>query len=207
MAYAQDLGMTMTHELPLWKPAAPRRTGRLQLAAAVAFIGLAGTGGHVSAEQILKNFGTGSASWPAHDSQAAAESDQGLAIELKSIRHALRLSVAETAQLFGVSRPTIYSWQNGNPISPENAERLHSIANALTPHTHLLETQVGRVAHRVIEDHTTLLQKLAGGTSADQAISQLAEILARETVQRERLAHRLRGRSGSRGSADLDTLG
>lgn len=197
----------MTYALPSWQPVEPRRNGLWQNAAAVTLIGvLAGTGGDVSVEQVLKHFGTGSASRPAHYSQAAKR-DQGLVIELKAIRDALRLSVAETAQLFDVSRPTIYSWQNGNPISPENAERLREITNALTPHLHLLEAQVGRVAQRAIKGRTTLLQTLAAGSSADQAISQLAEILARETVQRERLANRLLGRSGSRGSADLDTLG
>ncbi len=126
---------------------------------------------------------------------------------ISSIRNALRLSVAETAQLFSVSRPTIYSWQNGNPISPENAERLRAMANALTPHLQLLEAQVGRIAHRAIEGRTTLLQALAAGKNADQAISQLTEILLRETTQRERLARRLQGRNGSRGSVDVDALG
>ena len=59
---------------------------------------------------------------------------QSLSFELKLIRSALRLSVAETAQLFGVSRPAIYSWQNGSSIRPKNAERLQAIANAITPH-------------------------------------------------------------------------
>ena len=197
----------MTYALPLWQPVEPRRNGIWHSAAAVTLIGvLAGTGGNVSAAQISKHFGTGSASRASLGLQAA-ESDQGLAIELKSIRDVLRLSVAETAQLFGVSRPTIYSWQRGNPISPENAERLRAITNAITPHLHVLEAQVGRVAHRAIDGRTTLLQTLAAGTSADQVISQLAGILARETAQRELLAHRLQGRSGNRGSVDFDTVG
>ena len=197
----------MTYYLHPWQPVEFRRNGRWQNVAAVTLIGvLAGTGGEVSAEQVLKCFGTGSASRAAHNLHATVP-DQGLAIELKSIRNALRLSVAETAQLFGVSRPTIYSWQNGKPISAENADRLHVIANALAPHLHLLEAQVGRVANRAIKGRTTLLQMLAAGSSVDLAINQLAEVLAQETAQRERLARRLQGRSGSRGSADLDTLG
>lgn len=197
----------MTQTLPSWQPVEPRRNGLWQNAATVTLIGvLAGTGGDISVEQILRHFGTGSASRSAQDSQAA-EPGHGFAIDLKTIRAVLRLSVAETAQLFGVSRPSVYSWQNGNPISPENAERLCEIATALTPHLQLLEAQVGRVAHRAIEGRTTLLQALAAGTDADQAISQLAEILSREAAQRERLAQRLQGRNGNRGSADLDSLG
>ncbi len=197
----------MTYAFPSWQHVEPRRAGLWQNAAAMTLIGvLAGTGGHVSAEQILNHFGTGSASRATHDTQALVP-DQGLAIELSSIRDALRLSVAETAQLFGVSRPTIYSWQRGNPINPENAERLRAIANALTRHFHLLGAQVGRVAHRAIEGRTTLLQTLAAGENANEAINRLAEILAREAAQRDRLTRRLQGRIGSRGSADLDTLG
>jgi hypothetical protein len=199
----------MTYTLPSWHPVQPRRNGLLQNAAAVTLIGfgvLAGTGGNVSTEQLLRHFGTGSVSRPAFDSRAA-KPVRGLTVELKSIRDALRLSVAETAQLFRVSRPTIYNWQNGSPINLENADRVRAIAYALAPHLRLLQEQVGRIAHRAIDGRTTLLQKLAAGGSADEAVSQLAAILAGETTQRERLAHRLRGRHGSRGSADLDTLG
>lgn len=197
----------MTYVLSSWHPVEPKRNGLWHNAAAVTLVSfLAGTGGNISAEHIPKHFGTGSASPPAHDSQVS-EPGYGLATELESIRNALRLSVAETAKLFGVSRPTIYSWQNGNPIRLDNAERLRDIANALTPHLLLLETQVGRVAHRAIEGKTTLLQMLATGTHAEQAMSQLTTILAQEIAQRERLARRLQGRNGSRGYADLDALG
>lgn len=203
------MGVIMTYALSSWHSVEPRRNGPWQNAAAATLIGmgvLVGTGGNISAEQLFRHLGTGSASRPVYGSREAAPT-QGYAVELRSIRGALRLSVAETAQLFGVSRPTIYSWQNGNPIRLENAGRLRAIANALTPHLHLLEGQVGRVAHRAINGRTTLLQTLAAGASVDQAISQLVEILAHETAQRERLAYRLQGRNGSRGSADLDTLG
>lgn len=197
----------MAYALPSWHPVEPRRNGLWPNAAAVTLVGvLAGTGGNVSVEQIIKRFGTGSAYRPSYDARAV-ETAQGLAIELKSIRSALRLSVAETAQLFDVSRPTIYSWQNGNQISLAKAERLRAIATALAPHLQLLEAQVGRVAHRAIEGHTTLMEALAGGASADEAINRLTEILARETAHRERLAQRLQGRSSSRGSADIDTFG
>lgn len=198
----------MTYALSSWNPVESRRTDLWQNAAAVTLISaLAGTGGSINVEQIFKHFGTGSASRSVHDSRVA-KPRRGLALELKSIREALRLSVAETAQLFGVSRPTIYSWQNGNPISRDNAARLQAITIALLPHLRLLEEQVGRVAHRAIAERTTLLQMLAAGTNADQAICQLAEILNREAAQRESLARRLQGRNnGSRGSVDLDAFG
>lgn len=167
--------------------------------------GVIGTGGYVSGERVYAAHGTGSATLSPTSAPLAAE--PGLAVELKLVRELLRLSVAETAQLFGVTRPTIYSWQSGKPISPENAERLREIAQALERHLPILQAQSGRVAQRAIVGRSTLLDLLAQGAPAQPAVDQLAELLAREAVQRERLARRLHGRSGERGAADLDTLG
>lgn len=191
----------------MWQTTDPRRTGLRHGTAVVTLIGvLAGTGGYVSRDQILKLYGTGSPT-PATLGPAASGPDQGLAVELNLVREVLRLSVTETAHLFGVSRPTIYSWQSGSPIKHENAERLRAIAQALEPHLQAIGTQVGRVAHRAIEGRSTLLQKLTQGADARDAIGRLADILGREAAQRERLARRLQGRTGDRGAADLDTLG
>lgn len=197
----------MTEALPTWQAAEPRRNGFFHDTAAWTLIGvMAGTGGYVSQDQILNHYGTGSPPLLMLRSTSFA-SEQGLAVELKLIREALRLSVAETAKLFGVTRPTIYSWQNGNPTGPENAERMREIAQALEPHLQAIEAQVGRVAHRAIEGRSTLLQTLAQGANAEKAIGRLADILGREAAQRERLVRRLQGRTGNRGAADLDSLG
>lgn len=189
----------MANTVRIWQPV-------ICGAAAVTLIALAGTGGDVRSDQITRHFGTGSVVASPNAPQVAA-SRQSLALELKLIRETLRLSVAETAQLFCVTRPTVYSWQNGNPISGENSERLRALASALVPHLNLLHAQVGRVAQRAIEGRTTLLQKLAAGADAHATVAQLVAILSREATQRERLARRLQGRAGNRGAADLDALG
>lgn len=191
-----------------WQQIGPHlRVGLLQSTPAAVLIGLlAGTGGEVSRDRILMYSGTGSVivSFPV---AAPVTHEQGLVVELNTIRQALRLSVAEIANLFSVSRPTIYSWQNGKQIGQQNSERLRAILNALTPHLNLLGKQVGRVAHRAIEGKTTLLQKLAAGENAERAIMELLAILGGEAEQRERLSRRLQGRTGKRGVADLDALG
>lgn len=198
--------MTMSYAQPLWLPVERQRHGALPAVAGVVLIGvLSGTGGYLDAEQIAQHIGTGTHLQAALDPQDAA-THSGAAIELMSIRETLRLSVAETAQLFKVTRPTIYSWQGGKPPKHQHAERVRAIANALAPHHRLMKAQVGRVAQRAIEGRTTLLQALSAGTDPGQTIGQLAAILTREAMQRERLASRLRG-SSSRGAADLDTLG
>lgn len=191
-----------------WIPVAPKRAEFKNgvIVASLCLGIMAGTGGELQSDQILSRFGTGSVRDHVPDS-SAKQRQQGLAVELNAIRQALRLSVAESAQLFGVSRPTIYSWQEGNPIGIANNERLLAIFRAVEPHLQLFSAQVGRVAHRAIEGRTTLLQKMTAGGNADEAIGQLVAILGRESAQRERLTGRLQGRSSNRGAADLDALG
>ena len=186
-----------------WQPIAPQRATLLQSTVAASLIGLlAGTGGDVSCDRMLTYSGTGSVIVAVTGVQV-----QGLVFELNFVRQLLRLSIAETASLFGVSRPTIYSWEKGNQLGNKNSARLHAIFNALTPHLKFLEIQAGRIAHRAIQGRMTLLQKLAEGGDAQQAIRELVALLVQETAQRERLSFRLQGRTGDRGAADLDALG
>lgn len=201
------MGIVMTEQFPTWQTIDSRASGFFHDAATWTLIGvLASTGGYVTCDQAIRLYGTGS-STPGILGTVGQTPGQGLAVELKVIRESLRLSVADAAKLFGVTRPTIYSWQNGNPVGRENAERLREIARALEPHLQTIESQVGRVAHRAIEGRSTLLQRLAQGADAQEAIGRLTDILGREAAQRERLSRRLQGRSGNRGAADLDSLG
>lgn len=129
------------------------------------------------------------------------------AVGLEVVREALWLSIAETAQLFGVTAPTIYSWQRGSAASPEHAQRLREIVQALDLHKDIFASNVGRVVHRAVEGSTTLFQMLAQGANAQDAICRLADILIREAAQRERMARRLQGRTGNLGEADVDICG
>lgn len=197
--------MSNVQALSSWRSLEARRTGLAQAATASLFV-ILGAGAEANAAQHLKHFGTG---FPLQIAQPTGLATQpaDLCVELETIKEALGLSVSELAQLFGVSRPTIYSWQEGKRVSEGNAKRIRDIASALAPRLALFDTQVGRIAHRAIDGRTTLLQKLAGGADAEQAIGKLADILQREAMQRERLASRLRGRNTDRGSPDLDDLG
>lgn len=197
--------MSTAQVLPSWRPLAARRTGLAQAATATLFV-VFGASAEADGAQYIKHFGTGSTLQIAQPTERAAQAAD-LCVELKTIKDVLGLSVSELAQLFGVSRPTIYSWQEGNRVSEGHAKRIRNIARALEPRLSLFDAQVGRIAHRAIDGRTTLLQKLAGGADAEQAIGKLADILQREAAQRERLASRLRGRNTDRGSPDLDDLG
>ncbi len=179
-----------------------RSSGSLQ--ASVLMVLLAGTGGDINAS-CLPRASTG-ADAPSLARPITAPPRRDQVIHLHTIRSALRLSVTEMAQLFAVTRPTIYSWQSGNAISPAHAHQVRKLADALEPHLALFETQIGRIAQRAIDGRTTLLQMLSKGAEPDLAFGHLATILNEETAQSERLSMRLRGRNGNRGAADLDAL-
>lgn len=166
---------------------------------------LAGTGGDIPVDRFATMYGTGS--FAIRVVAPAVEAVAVEAVHLETIKNALRLSVAEMAQLFGVSRQTIYNWLNGKAIDAGHAQRLHAIADAVEPHLKLLESQPGRIANRAIEGRHSLFHVLKSGSDPMQAMQRLASILERESAQRARLSHRLQGHAGHRGTADIDALG
>jgi transcriptional regulator with XRE-family HTH domain len=200
--------MTMSNAAQTWFPIAPTRTNHALPTAVFVIAGvLGGTGGCITADRLTLRSGTGAPAPGIETPAATATAEQGPAVQLQAIRSALRLSVSELAQLFAVSRPTIYNWQRGEAMKPSHAARVREITDALEPHLAVLDAQVGRVAQRAIEGRTSLLQALTQGQNARESIDRLADILRRETTQRERLARRLQARIANRGAADLDTLG
>jgi DNA-binding XRE family transcriptional regulator len=45
-------------------------------------------------------------------------------VKVERLRQYMRLSQAEMAELFGVSRVTYYNWCKGKPVREENAKRV-----------------------------------------------------------------------------------
>jgi hypothetical protein len=195
---------------PQWVPIDQRRNQSRRagtaVAAALCLGFFAGTGGDIPNQTLSGRLGTGSyAGGPVSPRLRAAE--QGVRAYLASIRSVLRLSVSELAQLFSVSRPTIYSWQDGNRISEENSARIRALADALEPHISLLGMQSGRITRRPIEGSSSVLQLLRGGRDPRDVVGRLVDVLQRENAQRQRLARRLQGKTTLRGTIDGDALG
>lgn len=198
----------MSDKLGGWVALTPSNNHRFTgsaVAAALCLGLLAGTGGDVQREQVLGRMGTGSVQ---HGTVVplASQTKQGLAADLGAIRSALRLSVAELADLFDVSRPTIYSWQNGNACKELNASRIRAIARALDPHWGLLSEHPGRVARRAMEGRANIIDLLKQGRDPAEVVSKLTALLKQEATQRELLARRLQGKTGVRGAADSEAF-
>jgi len=171
-------------------------------AAALCFSLFAGTGGYVQQEQLVGLMGTGSfARGPVESAQ------QDIADQLEVIRTTLRLSVAELADILRVSRPTIYSWRSGGNCTADNARKVRTIAAALAPHAAVFCGEVGRVTRRTIEGRSSLIDLLRADRDPVEVFDMLAAGLRWEAAQKERLAQRLQGKTGSRGKPDADVLG
>lgn len=116
--------------------------------------------------------------------------DQNLAL----IREALKPTVLELANLFGVSRQAVYGWQTGAHPNPETASRLAELARAanvfatagLPVSTHTLRRKVAGGA--------TLLEAIFTQGNAVQVAQSLVGTLQRENRQKERLSQQLASR-------------
>lgn len=202
------MGLLQSKWVPLSQAdSSPHLCAGTALATALWLAGaMAGTGGSVPEGSVKNRMGTGS---PISGRQGAHGHfvANGLSAKLDTIRSALRLSVAELAELLGVSRPTIYSWQRGGSSTETHAARIRTIVNALEPHLAQLSVHSGRIARRAIDGRASLLEILRSGEPPQEAIGRLVDVLQQDAAQRRRLAHRLQGKTIARGSADIDVLG
>lgn len=194
-----------------WVPISPGghagMRARAALATALWLAGaIAGTGGNVPEHLLRDRLGTGSA-LPGRINTRVQVAAKGLSDQLNAVRSILRISVAELASIFKVSRPTIYSWLRGGLSNEKNAASVREFVSAVEPHFSLFEIQAGRVSRRAIEGRASIIDLLRSGERPKDAVTRLVAILENEDAQRDRLARRLQGKSASRGAADSDVLG
>jgi transcriptional regulator with XRE-family HTH domain len=114
---------------------------------------------------------------------------------LARVREVFVPSVTDLASLFNVSRQTIYNWQSGETIAPENADRLERLARAAD---HLAEHGLGQklsVLRRRISNGKNFFELVKSGADADFVARTLVNTIEREFDQRRRLNARLGNRS------------
>ncbi|BCG27935.1 hypothetical protein TUM18999_61260 [Pseudomonas tohonis] len=114
--------------------------------------------------------------------------------ELAFVREALKPSVTELAQFFGVSRQAIYNWQAGERLADHNLQLLTELANA----ARLLQEHglagSSSAIKRKLPGGKTMLEHLKSGEEGRHAAEILISMLAREATERARLSERLKGR-------------
>ncbi len=159
---------------------------------------VAGTLGLVTPATFEKRGATSTwaqAQRPAPPNQASAtHATLTPATQLDRIRTVLKVSVAETAAIFGVSRQALYNWRGGEAISAANLAKLDDLSSAVSLLAEAGLDQVPQLARRKLGGGKTLLETACEGGSARETATALIQMLERENAQRERLQRRLAGR-------------
>lgn len=103
------------------------------------------------------------------------------------VRRWFSLSVAETARVLKVQRPTIYSWQQGNaPAAGKNIERLRAIFHLAREWRAISSEPVGsRRKEPIGPDDSTLVDLLSARRLSQAAVSEALKRIA-VTIERER---------------------
>jgi DNA-binding XRE family transcriptional regulator len=165
-----------------------------------------GTGGLATAE-YYKERGTKGYAFVCFNSGPSTNVTQPCrtpADDIARIRAILKPAIGDLAQALGVSRQAIYDWQNGKPITAENAARLTDLASAADVFSNEGITGSAQALRRPIVDGKTLFDIARDGGSTEMAARTLVDRIRRELSQRERLAARLAGRRPAAGSVDDD---
>lgn len=126
--------------------------------------------------------------------------------DIERIRNVLRPAMSDLAKSFNVSRQTIYNWLNGEQPTPENTDRLKSLALVADTFADAGIAVNGILLKRKIMDGKSLFEVVQSGGSAIGAAQLMVQIVKRESEQKERLAARFAGRTASLSSADSDVM-
>lgn len=123
---------------------------------------------------------------------------------LLRIREFFSPSVSDLAATLGVSRQTVYNWQNGEQPKEALAEKLIDLARAADVFAQSNIQFSSALARRKFADGKTLFQVVESNDSATEAAKLLVRILETETRQRKVLEARFANRPKTAPSSDFD---
>ena len=171
-------------------------------AAGAALTGI-GTGGELSLEHLQRSTRQAQHTVPVVE-VVEVEQVRTPGENLSRIREVLKPAVSDLATTFGVSRQSVYNWLNGESVADENAAKLKDLAQAADVLTHEGVGITAALLKRKFANGRTLMQVAQAGECARDAALMLAQIHAREAVQRERMNARFANRVKAPASADFD---
>lgn len=124
--------------------------------------------------------------------------------DIERIRDVLSPGISTLADVFGVTRQTVYNWMKGERLKPEHFARLKDLAHAAD---RLAESGVslsGSLLKRKVINGKNIFESVRDGGSAGDAAQVLIQIAQREQQQRELMNSRLAGRKKFTRSAESD---
>jgi len=113
---------------------------------------------------------------------------------LSHIREIFKLTTTELAELFGVSRQTIYDWQSGRGISAVRADRLESLSKAADIFADSGLSISPRTLRRKLAGGKPFFDVIRDGGPVEESTRGLITMLQREIEQRKLLDARLASR-------------
>lgn len=120
--------------------------------------------------------------------------ERSSADDLARIREVLKPTMLELASVFGVSRQTVYDWQQGSQPVPQTTQRLAQLARVADIFAEAKVSVDAKTLRRRVAGVGTLLDVISNGGDAESMAQSLAGTLNREASQRERLQAQLAGR-------------
>lgn len=123
---------------------------------------------------------------------------------LMRIREVLQPSISQIASTFSVSRQSVYNWLNGAVVAPDNALRIHDLAQAADILSSGGVPISAKTLSRRFDQGRTLLDVVRDGGSARSAAELIVRITAREREQRERMNALVASRPRRQVTEDFD---
>ncbi len=123
---------------------------------------------------------------------------------LTHIRAVMSPPISELANALGLSRQTIYNWQNGEQPKPDHLKVLTDLADAADIFTDANIPITSTLLKRKISAGKDFLALVQHGGSASDAARLLVKRLCTEQKQKELLALRFSSRKNTRPTEDAD---
>lgn len=174
------------------------------LVAVAALVSPSGTGSSNDASLLKDKLTHANKSWEYIAQPQIENYARSVTGDLSRIREFFAPSVSDLAMTLGVSRQTVYNWQNGEQPKGALAAKLSDLARAADVFAQSDIQFSSTLARRKFADGKTLFQVVESNNSATEAAKLLMRILETETRQRKILETRFANRSKTAPSSDFD---
>jgi transcriptional regulator with XRE-family HTH domain len=174
------------------------------LVAVAAMASTAGTGGSNDVSLLKDKLSNGPSYWTSLAQPQSQANVRNVTECVLRIREFFLPSVSDLAATLGVSRQTVYNWQNGEQPKEAQAEKLSDLAKAADVFAQSHIQFNSALARRKFANGKTLFQVVESSDSAIEAAKLLVRILETEARQRKVLEARLANRPKTAPSSDFD---
>ena len=148
----------------------------------------------LSAQLSVLTFVAGTPHVPATNNRLVAEQPQAIA-DIESLRRILGLSVSTFANMFDVSRQAVYKWQAGEPMNQEHTNLLARFREAAALLTDFAKSDTRALSRRKLPSGRTVVESILAGEDPVAVAHAAADLLRKDTKQREALDAFLGSRS------------